>query len=233
MRKIYSIAIITRNIIGAILPKTKQINDTSKAFASNSPLWESFRFSNPLGRSWIRGESEPSLFAQLTWSKEEEAPSHVARRISYDVALAGLRPNLSSQSWKPYLDIRTVSNLSSPSTWSYGTIMDEGLPIFIPRTNVWKTVAFNRNRLIPSPKVSQGWTADGLISIRQSKKSVVIFDRKLISFLQRIRVPDLDNSGGNEIGCRSNWNFWIKGNEVAMDHLRFSSPPFARCSFDC
>lgn len=82
--------------------------------------------------------------------------------------------------------------------------MDEGLPIFIPRTNVWKTVAFNRNRLIPSPKVSQGWTADGLISIRQSKKSVVIFDRKLISFLQRIRVPDLDNSGGNEIGCRSN-----------------------------
>ena len=40
--------------------------------------------------------------------------------------------------------------------------------------------------------------ADGLISIRQSKKSVVMFDRKLISFCSV--KPDLDNSNGNEIG---------------------------------
>lgn len=57
-------SLITRNIISYL--KQKQINDTSKAFASNSPLRESLLSSNPLGRCGIRGESEPSLFVQLT-----------------------------------------------------------------------------------------------------------------------------------------------------------------------
>lgn len=128
-------------------------------------------------------------------------------------------PIYQSQSWKPYLDIRPLVGRSST----------RGFANFIPRTNVWKTVAFNRNRLIPSRGYRKdGRTADGLISIRQSKKSVVMFDRKLISFCSV--KPDLDNSNGNEIGNgRSNWNFWIKGNEVAVD--RFSSPlPLARFS---